>query len=112
METYCGVCKFDLSLLYCVLLLICCFVMIGVNGHIPGWKEGEHMAIFGIDVAHVGVKPNPHIIIFATQRLQWLYHYCRLKYDVEIAQKFRPWHSVGLLRDVSICANWEGSGYV
>ena len=43
METYCGVCKFDLSLLYCVLLLICCFVMIGVNGHIPGWKEGEHM---------------------------------------------------------------------
>ena len=42
MEKYCGVCKFDLSLLYCVLILICCFVMIGVNGHIPGGKESEH----------------------------------------------------------------------
>ena len=50
MEKYCGVCQFDLSLLYCVLILICCFVMIGVNGHIPGGKEGEHLAIFGINV--------------------------------------------------------------
>ena len=50
MEKYCGVYKFDLSLLYCVLILICCFVMIGVNGQIPGGKEGEHLAIFGINV--------------------------------------------------------------
>ena len=52
MEKYCAVCKCDCRILYNVLILICCFVMIGVNGHIPGGKEGQHLAVFGIDVTH------------------------------------------------------------
>ena len=44
--------------------------MIGVNGHIPGGKEGQHLAVFGIDVAHVGGKPDPYIIIFTARRMQ------------------------------------------
>ena len=52
LEKYCAVCKCDCWILYNVLILICCFVMIGVNGHIPGGKEGQHLAVFGIDVTH------------------------------------------------------------
>ena len=51
MEIYCAARKCESWILYNVLILICCFVMIGVNGHLLGGK-GQHLAVFGIDVAH------------------------------------------------------------
>ena len=41
--------------------------MIGVNGHILGGKEGQHLAL----MSHVGVKPDSYIIIFTARRMQW-----------------------------------------
>ena len=55
MEKYCGVRKFDLSLLYCVLILISCFVMIGVMDTYLEEKKVNIWQYLAL-MSHIGVK--------------------------------------------------------